>query len=147
MASRKRAANGSMGVLKAFPRVVLTLLAAAAILGGCQRVQPIYSVRGHAVPVAAQKLPLATLERTIYDAATARGWNVDRLRPGLMRATQKWRDHAATVDILYSNESYSIDHVGSANLKEQGDRIHKAYNTYVHALEDEIEKRLYRAAY
>ncbi|WP_146214665.1 hypothetical protein [Azospirillum thermophilum] len=109
--------------------------------------QPIYSVQGHAVPAAVQKLPLSSIERTIYEAATARGWNVDRVRPGLMQATQKWRDHSATVNIVYSNESFSIDHVGSSNLKEQGDQIHRAYNKNVHALEDEIEKRLYRASY
>lgn len=125
----------------------VVLLATVVALGGCQRMQPIYSVKGHAVPAAAQKLPLPVIERAIYEAASDRGWKVDRIRPGLMQATQKWRTHSATVNIVYSNESFSIDHVGSSNLKEQGDQIHRAYNNNVHALEDEIEKRLYRASY
>lgn len=138
-----------MGIkkLKTIPHLIVFLLGASVILGGCQRMQPIYSVKGHAIPAAAQRKPLADIERAIFEAATARGWNVDRIRPGLMQATQKWRDHSATVNIVYSNESYSIDHVGSSNLKEQGDQIHRAYNKNVHALEDEIEKRLYRVGY
>lgn len=115
----------------------------AGLLAGCQRIQPIYSVKDHPVPIAAQNQPLDSIELTIQSAAAAKGWRVDRVRPGLMRATQKWRDHTAIVDITYDQRSFSIDYEASSNLKAQGDQIHRAYNNFVKALEDEIDKRLY----
>ncbi|HYD67575.1 hypothetical protein [Azospirillum sp.] len=128
-------------------RVLAAMAVAGVVLGACQRVQPMYNVASHPVPASAQRLPLKTIEQTILDAAVARKWNVDRVRPGVLHAKQKWREHMAEVEIRYSQESYSIQHRSSVNLKEQGDEIHRSYNKLVHALEDEIERRLYRAGY
>lgn len=130
-------------------RVGYAGLALTALLGlvACNRQQPIYTVTDHPVPPAAQSLPKQSVEQAILEAASVRRWNVDRVQPGLMRATQKWRTHMMTVNIRYSQERYSIEHVMTSNLKEQGGTVHRAYNTNVKALEDEIERHLYRASY
>ncbi|WP_341894769.1 hypothetical protein [Ferrovibrio terrae] len=120
------------------------VFAVMLVVGGCHRVQPIYKVEDHPVPAAAQKADLVTLETAIYEAASSTGWLVEKVNPGLMRATQKWREHAATVDIVYSQKSYSINYAGSANLKADQDFIHRRYNSLVVKLEQEIERRLYK---
>src|SRR3546814_14897366 len=71
-------------------------------ISGCNRIQPIYTVDQHPVPAAAQQLPAATLEKTIVEAVYARGWTVEQVEPGLLRATEKWREHAAAVTIRRS---------------------------------------------
>lgn len=92
----------------------------------------------------ARALPAATIQQTIMEAAAARGWLVDWKAPGELLARQKWKDHEAAVEIRYSQESYTIDHVSTVNLLEQGDTVHRNYNKLVRALEDEIERRLYQ---
>lgn len=119
-------------------------LIAVLVVGGCNRVQPIYKVEDHPVPTLAQKANLATLETAIYEAASSNGWLVEKVNPGLMRATQKWREHTATVDIVYTQKTYSIRYAGSSNLKADQDWIHRRYNSLVATLEQEIERRLYR---
>ncbi|MBS4045259.1 MAG: hypothetical protein KG075_02875 [Alphaproteobacteria bacterium] len=124
--------------------IVGIALAVMLVVAGCNRVQPVYKVENHPVPVAAQNASLATIETAIYEAASSNGWMVEKVNPGLMRATQKWREHAATVDIVYSPKSYSINYAGSANLKADQDYIHRRYNSMVLKLEQEIERRLYK---
>ncbi len=119
-------------------------LALMLVVAGCNRVQPVYKVENHPVPAVAQTSSLATIETAIYEAASSNGWMVEKVNPGLMRATQKWREHAATVDIVYSQKNYSINYAGSANLKADQDYIHRRYNSLVLKLEQEIERRLYK---
>jgi hypothetical protein len=52
------------------------------------------------------------------------------------------RSHVAVVDINYSTTSYSISHKSSTNLLYDGTEIHKNYNSWIHNLQEEIEKRL-----
>ncbi len=119
-------------------------LALMLVVAGCNRVQPVYKVENHPIPAVAQASSLATIETAIYEAASSNGWMVEKVNPGLMRATQKWREHAATVDIVYSQKTYSINYAGSANLKADQDHIHRRYNSLVLKLEQEIERRLYK---
>ena len=123
---------------------VSVVLAVMLAIAGCNRIQPVYKVEDHLVPSVAQSANLATLETAIYEAASQTGWMVEKVNPGLMRATQKWREHAATVNIVYSQKSYSINYAGSANLKADQDFIHRRYNSLVMKLEQEIERRLYK---
>lgn len=116
------------------------------VLSGCTRIQPIYTVDQRPVPVAAQGLPASTMGKTIVEAAYARGWAVEQVEPGLLRATEKWREHSATVEIRYTPQTYSILYSDSTNLKADGGQIHRRYNALVRALEEEIERRLYNAA-
>jgi len=123
---------------------VSVVLAVMLAIAGYNRIQPVYKVEDHLVPSVAQSANLATLETAIYEAASQTGWMVEKVNPGLMRATQKWREHAATVNIVYSQKSYSINYAGSANLKADQDFIHRRYNSLVMKLEQEIERRLYK---
>jgi len=48
----------------------------------------------------------------------------------------------AKVAITYNTNSYKIDYVDSENMKYNGTSIHKKYNSWVHNLENEIDKNL-----
>lgn len=141
---------GAAGIgMTSTQRSVCAAVALTAVLGlgGCNRQQPIYTVTDHPVPAGARTLPMRSVEQAILEGAAEKRWTVDRVQPGLMRATQKWRTHTMTVNIRYDQNRYGIEHVATSNLKEQGGMVHRAYNTNVKALEDEIERRLYRAGY
>ena len=125
--------------------VLFLILATVAVLGGCSRRQPIYRVTDHPISAASRDLPAAALQRTIMEAATDRGWSAEWKAPGEILATKAWKDHEAVVEIRYSHESYTIDHVSTSNLREHGETVHHAYNKLVRALEDEIERRLRQA--
>jgi hypothetical protein len=120
----------------------LLILAVSA----CHRVQPIYSVQGHPIPSGSAGLTSAQITQLITSAAQSNGWLVDPVGPMEVRATQKWRDHTAVVFISHDGRSFSIRNENSSNLLQQGDVIHRAYNSRVHALEDAIEKRLSQRA-
>ncbi|OYD81620.1 hypothetical protein [Azospirillum brasilense] len=128
--------------LKTGIRTLFLILATVAVFSGCSRRQPIYRVTDQPIPAASRNLPAAALQQTIMEAATDRGWLVDWKAPGELLATKAWKEHEAVVEIRYSHESYTIDHVSTTNLLEQGESVHRAYNKLVRALEDEIERRL-----
>lgn len=120
--------------------LVLLLFAVA----GCNRVQTVYSVPAHPIPAASANLPAEQVTQIIAQTAQSSGWLVDHLGPTELRATQKWRDHAAMVRITVANGSYSIVNDGSVNLLQSGNTIHRQYNDRVQKLEMAIEKRLYQ---
>lgn len=107
------------------------------------RIQPIYSVMQHPVPNALKgQLMLEQLDVAIAQAASSKGWALDRIAPGHAQATLRWQSHAAVVDINYTVDSYSITLASSTNLKQGNGNIHRKYNEGVRALEDEIERLL-----
>jgi hypothetical protein len=119
--------------------VILVLVLA---VGACQRIQPIYSVQGHAVPTASAILAPDQVMQLIVSAAQSKGWTIDPINPTQVRATQKWRTHSATVIISTDGKTYSINFDGSTNLSQSGGIVHREYNERVRALENEIDRRL-----
>lgn len=118
--------------------VLLVVLA----LGACQRIQPVYSVQGHAVPATSASLAPDQIMQLIVSTAQSKGWLIDPIGPTQVRASQKWRTHSATVIITTDGRTYSINYEGSTNLLQNGGVVHREYNERVHALEDAIGKRL-----
>ena len=120
--------------------ILLVVLA----LGACQRIQPVYSVQGHAIPAASASLAPDQIMQLIVSTAQSKGWLIDPISPTQVRASQKGRTHSATVIISTDGRTYSINYEGSTNLLQTGGVVHREYNERVHALEDAIEKRLYQ---
>lgn len=120
---------------------VLFMLAVA----GCSRIELEYSVQDHPVPTQAMSLKAARVTDAVAEAATADGWQVERLEPGQLRASQKWREHTAIVSITCTDSGFSIRNDGSTNLMASGGWIHREYNKRVHKLESAIEQRLQRS--
>lgn len=130
-------------------RKLLAIGAIGILLAACHQ-EMVYEVKDRPIPLVAQKaLNDAQLEKVIIQAAMAKNWQVDVIRPGQLRATLRIRDkHTAVSDIMFTAQSYSIFLNSSDNLKQDDSgRIHQTYNRAVHALEDEIDRSLYRASY
>jgi hypothetical protein len=108
------------------------------------RVEPIYNVIDHPIPAAAQKLPLDDIGRNIMIAGLQRHWRFDPVAPGELRGTNAVGDHSATIKVTYTQRSYSISLVQSANLDQAGDNIHRRYNGWIHYLEKDIEDQFLR---
>lgn len=119
------------------------------MLAACRQ-EMVYQVKDRPIPQAAQKaLNEQQLEKLMVQAALAKNWRVDVVRPGQLRATLHIRDkHTANSDIFFDRSAYSILLNSSENLRQDDSgHIHRAYNRAVHALEDEIDRSLYRAVY
>jgi hypothetical protein len=122
----------------------LVIVVLSLSVGACGRVQPIYTVQDHPLPAASHNLTSDQVTHVIIQMAQANGWLVDRLGPNELRATQKWRDHSATVLISHDDKSFSIRNESSTNLLQDNGNIHRAYNERVRKLEAAIERQLYR---
>ena len=123
------------------------VVVAVAGLTACNRQQPILTIEDVRIPRPAETLTLDQIKNNIVQAALDKGWLVDEVGPGELRATLKWKNHVAISAIRYSKASYSIKLTSSRNLKEENGMIHRKYNLEVQALEAEIDKRLYRPSH
>lgn len=120
------------------------LLACTLLFAGvaqASRLEPVYNVIDHPIPPAAQKLSLDEIGRNIILAGTPRHWRFEPIKPGQMRATYDNGKHAATINIAYSQRSYSITLVSTVNLLQEGNEVHRTYNMWVHNLEKDIDDR------
>lgn len=122
-------------------RLISVALLAIAV-GGCQNVEPIYTVQNHPVATSAPGMTADQISQAIAQAAQASGWTLERLGPNQIKATQAWQDHAAIVSITNDAQAYSIRNDGSIRLREHDGLIHRQYNRRVQALETAIDKQL-----
>lgn len=82
------------------------------------------------------------VKQAILSAGMGRNWIMTAAGPGVINATQKARDHSATVRINYSEREYSIHYVSSVNLMASGGEIHRTYNNWVNNLDNDIQIKL-----
>lgn len=124
----------------------LSLAVLFVVLTGCDRIQPIYNVQDTSIPAAAHKLSVEQIGSVIMKTALDGGWNVNAVKPGILRCSMKWLDHTAVVEVVFTDRTYSIRHVSSENLKEDAGQIHRKYNNYIHKLQNDIDHALSTAA-
>ena len=74
----------------------------------------------------------------------ALGWQMNAVRPGLIVATLRVREHMAKVEIPYDRHTYSIHYRDSENLDYDGANIHSNYNGWIQNLSREINTQLSR---
>lgn len=123
----------------------VALITVAVLLGACaaNRTAPIRNVsESPVVAVSGQTLSAADVERAIRRAGAQLGWTMRTVRPGLIEATLVLRTHTATVDIPYSQKSYSIQYKTSTNLQADGNVIHQNYNNWIDNLDRGIRVQL-----
>lgn len=127
-------------------KAILLVLVLALLPSGAfaSRQEPIYNVVNHPIPVVAQKLSRDALSRAIIaGGALTRRWqigpNADGSLTGILDARGK---HHATVTITYSQANYNVTLVSSTNLLQEGNLIHRNYNTWVRQLEKNIDDQL-----
>ncbi|MBR0672105.1 hypothetical protein [Neoroseomonas soli] len=110
------------------------LLAIAAVgLSACTR--PIYNVESRSfVDTATPEIR----RNQILRAGAGLGWEMEPVRPGLIRATLRLRTHVAVTEITYTASNFSIRYVNSTNLQYDGTSIHRNYNSWIENLERAI---------
>ncbi len=81
---------------------------------------------------------LEQVTEAIKQAGLSLGWRMAEKEPGRIIGTLRLRSHEAVVEVLYDTERYSITYLNSVNLKYDGQRIHKNYNSWVQNLSNAI---------
>ncbi|HBM90829.1 MAG TPA: hypothetical protein DD400_02995 [Rhodospirillaceae bacterium] len=125
----------------------ICLFVVVCVLMGCFRTQPIYNVDTVSIPPIAESK--GSLEKTgtiITKAAVALRWHVEKVRPGILHCSLRWRRHKAVVAISYSVTNYSIQYLSSENLLEGMGEIHRKYNRNVLQLQNNIDQALAKAS-
>jgi len=116
-----------------------SLLVTMAITACVNHATDIYNVELSSYNTA-DPLDAKRAEKAIKTAGSKIGWEMDTIRPGLIRGTLNLRKHLAVIDINYDGKRFSIDYVESENLNydEEANVIHKSYNKWIEILERRI---------
>lgn len=122
--------------MKKLAIIVLTMLLTASCT------QPINNVENRPIPLTAQQLPLERIEALIIAAGQNRAWQFKREAPGYLVASQTLPKYAATVDIRFSQQAYSIMLRSSVGLRQKDGTIHKRYNYWIQLLQGDIDASL-----
>jgi hypothetical protein len=117
------------------------LLSAALLVAGCIKTETVYDVRDP-LPAAALRQPGDEVGRKIAEATVRARWRIDLAAPGRLQATYDVGKHAATVDVAWTEQSFSITLVSSNNLLQQDGQIQRTYNVWVRSLEQSINDGL-----
>jgi hypothetical protein len=121
-------------------RIMLAL--GLLLLAACHVRVPIQNFPDQPIPQAATKLPLPEIAHQIKLAGAGLGWTFTDAGPGTLTGTIKDK-YAATVEVKYSQTSYSITLVSSEHLYQGPDgEIAGRYNIWSRNLNAAILKQL-----
>jgi hypothetical protein len=120
-------------------RVVLVL--GLLLVTACHVMRPIQNFPNEPVPESASKLKLPEIAAQIKAAGMPLGWTFTDTGPGTMRATISEKQ-SATVEIDYSQTSYSITLVSSERLYQNGGEIAARYDIWARNLNAAIKRQL-----
>ncbi|ELY2740822.1 hypothetical protein ACOJD8_000759 [Cronobacter turicensis] len=113
-------------------------LAVMGALAGCARTAPVDNIQS----TVSGKHTAQQVRTAILKAGKQREWMMTDAGPGVITGRLKNRDHSAEIRIPYSANGYSINYVGSMNLKASDGKIHKNYNRWVNNLDKDIQLNL-----
>lgn len=107
-------------------------------VSGCRGRTSIEERDSRAMPDNAHYMSEEEIGRTIIKVAASRKWACSHNAPTNLKCQLQTRGHQASINIKYSQEEYSITHLGSKNMKETNNRIHPKYNKWIQNLEQNI---------
>ena len=122
--------------------LVVALMVVGLIFAGC-RTSAVHNVQAPVITTSA-KVTMDQVEKAIILAGGSLGWQMHKVKDGLVKGTIHLRNHNATVDIHYNTKDYSINYAGSSNLKynSANNTIHSNYNGWVQNLDNAIRTQL-----
>ena len=117
------------------------ILSLLLVLIGCGTSKVVRGIEGSPIPASKTT---DQVESAIETGAASLGWKITDKKPGVMTADIQVRTHAATVEIKYDKNSYSITHKASTNLNYDPQRgtIHRNFNRWVAKLNQAIQQKL-----
>ena len=123
-------------------KVLVALLAAAAVLmAGCKS-EPMYEVAQAPVISLGNKSPsMDEVTKAILRAGIVIGWQMSPETPGRITGRYVRGQHNATVDVTYDTKTYSIRHRDSS-LGDGSGQVHRIYNSWVQSLDRSIRAEL-----
>lgn len=126
--------------MKNIMKLTTFVLVSMLLFTGCKSTK-IYNVPTQ--KVQAQKSS-EHMYRIIREAGQSLGWNIKKVKPGVLEGKLALRSHLAVVRINYNHTSYNIKYVRSSNLKYNASKgtIHKNYNGWIQNLQQAIDARL-----
>ena len=111
------------------------------VMAGCTA--PLFEITdnkietGTEAPVTSEQVKTA-----ILDAGKGLNMKMVATKPGEIQGTYQSGSYTAVVSIPYTKQNYGIHYKSSQNLKYDGNKIHKKYNTFVNNLDVAIRREL-----
>jgi hypothetical protein len=126
---------------------LLAIVLLAGLVAACVT-KPVYQVSNRPMPYGAENLTIDQVQRAIVAGVQNRGWLVEPLALGRIRATQQQEKLSAVVEIVFDKQRFSIVPVSSSGFREgDGTAIHPRYNLWIRNLERDINSAVNTAAF
>jgi len=111
------------------------------VMAGCTA--PLFEITDNRIETGAESpVTLEQVKTAIMDAGKGLNMKMVATKPGEIQGTYQTGNASAVVAIPYTKQSYGIHHKSSQNLKYDGTKIHKKYNTFVTNLDTAIRREL-----
>ena len=118
---------------------LLIVAALAVVVAACGTSKPVLNIDD--APIAGTHTT-DQVRMVIATVAKKRGWVVEDVGPGLLKATFSGHSHRAVVNIPYTTTTFSIHYVDGTNLDYNGKTIHRNYDRWINNLREDIQKEL-----
>jgi len=119
-------------------RYLIAVIVAVASLAGCARTAPINNIDQPVIGHYSDN----QMRQAIVEAGITRHWVMTPVAPGVINGRLVQRGHVANIRVDYTPSRYSIHYVSSENLLAADNEIHRNYNNWVTALNQDIQVRL-----
>ena len=123
--------------------LVVGTIVATLLLGAC-RTAPVFNVEAQPIAVSNSSYTAEDVRKAIIRAGSRRGWVISDAGDGKLVGTLTVRDHQATVDVNYGEDTYDITYRDSQNLRYDAEmnKIHSNYNGWIQNLVTDISIEL-----
>ena len=124
---------------------VMAICIVGVSIFGCSRSRPIMNIDNNTIPSLndGSSMSLEVVKNAILTACGRRGWTTKVKDGNVIEANVVVREHQATIEIPFSQNSYSIVYKDSEGLRYQGSgTIHKNYNGWITMLSASIQQEL-----
>ena len=119
-------------------KMIALSLSLIALLAGCSSARDPLTFYTGTQAVATQKL-----KNTIVNTAINNNWNICEEAPGRLRADRTHKKWKVFADITYDRNGYSIKpNLLYTNLIEGNGKVHRAVNSLIEQLDDNIKSRI-----
>ena len=107
------------------------------LLTSCSTSRNVLNFSGQVVP---NNLTAKQVYECIQIAGKEQKWQMEKIKPGLMRGLFYARNKTAEISIIFSKKDYSINYISSKNLRYKNGMINAIYNSWIQLLNDSIQK-------
>lgn len=111
------------------------------LIAGCTA--PLFEITDNKIETGTEApVSLEQVKTAIMDAGKGLNMKMVATKPGEIQGTYQTGNATAVVAIPYTKQSYGIHYKSSQNLKYDGNKINKKYNTFVTNLDTAIRREL-----